>query len=59
MFCPCLHAAYTGLQVNIDAIRQENESRTDVQRKSGLIIYTGPNPTKEMKEAWRKEGKEK
>ena len=53
------HAAFTGLQLNIDQIRLDNEARKDVQRKSGLIIYQGPAATREMKEAWRRESKEK
>ena len=34
-------AAYTGLQVDIDRIRADNAARTDVERKSGLIIWSG------------------
>ena len=34
-------AAYTGLKVDIDRIREDNNARTDVERKSGLIIRTG------------------
>lgn len=34
-------AAYTGLRVDVDRIRQDNEARVDAQRKSGLIIYNG------------------
>ncbi len=34
-------AAYTGLHVDIDQIRADNESRKDAQRKSGLIIWSG------------------
>lgn len=34
-------AAFTGLHVDIDRIRAENEARTDAPRKSGLIINTG------------------
>lgn len=34
-------AAYTGLHVDIDRIRAQNEARTDAPRKSGLIINTG------------------
>lgn len=37
--CEC--AAYTGLHVDIDRIRLDNETRTDAQRKSGLIIWSG------------------
>ena len=36
-----LLAAYTGLQVDIDRIRSDNAERTDVERKSGLIIWSG------------------
>lgn len=84
------HTAYTGLQVDIDRIRAENEAKTDVERKSGLIIWSGrtcvvmlwggsrvrirhvrvythtcnslpttANPTKAMKDAWRKEAQQK
>ncbi|KAL0037870.1 hypothetical protein WJX79_003094 [Trebouxia sp. C0005] len=48
-------AAYTGLQVDIDRIRADNAGRTDVERKSGLIIWSGPNPNKKMRDEWRKE----
>ncbi|DBA99858.1 TPA: hypothetical protein ACH3X1_013754 [Trebouxia sp. C0004] len=48
-------AAYTGLQVDIDRIRADNAARTDVERKSGLIIWSGPNPNKKMRDEWRKE----
>lgn len=35
-------AAYTGLRVDIDRIRQDNEAKGDsVNRKAGLIIYDG------------------
>ena len=34
-------AAYTSLQVDVDRIRADNEARTDVERKAGLIINTG------------------
>eukprot|EP00889_Picochlorum_renovo_P003434 jgi/Picre1/30464/NNA_005828.t1 len=50
-------AAYTGLRVDIDRIRQDNEAKVDAQRKSGLIIYNGPNLTKEMKEKLQEESK--
>ena len=36
-----LLAAYTGLQVDIDRIRADNAARTGVERKSGLIIWSG------------------
>ncbi|KAL3142940.1 hypothetical protein ABBQ38_003225 [Trebouxia sp. C0009 RCD-2024] len=48
-------AAYTGLQVDIDRIRADNAARTSVERKSGLIIWSGPNPNKKMRDEWRKE----
>lgn len=34
-------AAYTGLRVDIDRVRADNEARVDAPRKSGLIINTG------------------
>lgn len=34
-------AAYTGLQVDINRIRVDNDARTNVPRKAGLIIYEG------------------
>lgn len=34
-------AGCTGLQVDIDRIREDNERRTDVERKAGLIIWSG------------------
>lgn len=34
-------AAFTGLRLDVDRIRAENEARTDAPRKSGLIIYDG------------------
>lgn len=52
-------AAYTGLRVDVDRIREDNHAKINVERKSGLVIYTGPNPSKETKEAWRKEALEK
>ncbi|GFR45105.1 hypothetical protein Agub_g6482 [Astrephomene gubernaculifera] len=48
-------AAYTGLQVDVDRIRADNEARTEATRKAGLIIYDGPTLTKEMKDKLRKE----
>jgi hypothetical protein len=54
-----LCAAFTGLQLDIDRIRQDNAQRTDVQRKAGLIIYTGPTATSAMKEGWRRDMLEK
>jgi hypothetical protein len=38
-------AACTGLQVDIDRIRADNEQRGDVERKGGLIIWAGRTPT--------------
>lgn len=37
-------AAYTGLKVDIDRIRQDNAVRADVERKAGLIIWSGREP---------------
>lgn len=34
-------AAFTGLRIDLDRVRAENEGRTDAPRKSGLIIYDG------------------
>ena len=34
-------AAFTGLCLDVDRIRAENEARADAPRKSGLIIYDG------------------
>lgn len=34
-------AAYTGLQVDVDRIRQDNEARDDVERKQGLVVHCG------------------
>ena len=34
-------AGCTGLLVDIDRIREDNERRTDVERKAGLIIWSG------------------
>lgn len=52
-------AAYSGLKVDVDRIRADNEKRTAVLRKSGLIIYQGPTPSKEAKQQWQREAKEK
>lgn len=51
-------AAYTGLKVDIDRIRQDNAVRADVERKAGLIIWSGPNPTIEMKAQWQAEARQ-
>ena len=38
----CLgRAAFSGLCVDIDQIRKDNNVRTDVKRKGGLIIWDG------------------
>jgi hypothetical protein len=34
-------AAYTGLQVDIDRIRADNDKLTDAERKNGLVINSG------------------
>lgn len=34
-------AAVTGLQVDVDRIREDNARRSDVERKAGLIIWSG------------------
>ena len=34
-------AAYTGLQVDIDRIRADNEKLVEAERKNGLVIYSG------------------
>lgn len=51
--------AFTGLQLDVDRVRADNLQRTDVQRKGGLIIYGGPPPSRELKEQWRKDAREK
>lgn len=54
-------APFTGLRVDVDAARRANDGRAGVgvQRKSGLIVWSGPNPTREMREAWQAEAKAK
>lgn len=52
-------AAYTGLQVDINRIRLDNDARVNVPRKAGLIIYEGPNLTKEMKDRMQEEARAK
>ena len=51
-------AAYTGLCLDLDRIRADN-SKKEGERKGGLLINSGPNPTKELREKWQKEAKEK
>lgn len=45
--------------MDIDRIRADNEAQVGVKRKQGLIIWTGDNPTKEMKLRWQRESREK
>jgi len=45
--------------VDIDRVRADNELREGVHRKNGLIIYSGPLPTRELKQKWKREAKEK
>ncbi|EFJ51120.1 hypothetical protein VOLCADRAFT_103528 [Volvox carteri f. nagariensis] len=52
-------AAFTGLRVDVDRVRADNEARTDATRKAGLIIYDGPTLTKEMKAELREEAQRK
>jgi hypothetical protein len=52
-------AAYTGLRVDVDRIRADNEARTDLTRKAGLIIHDGDKLTKEQKMALQEESKAK
>ena len=37
----CGAVAVTGLHVDIDRIRNDNSCRMDVERKGGLIIWSG------------------
>ena len=52
-------AAYTGLRVDIDRIRADNEVRSDAERKNGLVINSGPNPTPAMRRRWQAEAQGK
>lgn len=45
--------------MDIDRVRADNEQREGVHRKNGLIIYSGPPPSRELKQRWKKEAKEK
>ena len=59
---PYPSAAFTGLQVDVDRVRSDNDLRSgggDVQRKGGLIIYSGAPPSRELKEQWRREAKQR
>ena len=52
-------AAYTGLRVDIDRIRADNVARCNVERKNGLLINSGPNPTPAMRRRWQAEAQAK
>ena len=54
-------AAYTGLRLDVDRIRADNEALTDEQvtRKAGLIINDGGKLTKEQKAALQEASKAK
>jgi len=54
-------AAYTGLRLDVDRIRADNEALTDAQvtRKAGLIINGGDKLTKEEKAALQEASKAK
>ncbi|QDZ21762.1 UBA domain-containing protein [Chloropicon primus] len=51
-------AAYTGLCVDLDKIREDNDKK-DGERKGGLLINSGPNPTKTLRAKWQAEAKAK
>lgn len=45
-FFACLYlfvafTGYTGLRIDVDRVRGDNETKTGVVRKAGLIIYDG------------------
>jgi hypothetical protein len=42
-----LAPAFSGLQVDIDRVRADNEAKVDEQRKAGLIIWSGRELGKE------------
>ncbi|KAK3276879.1 hypothetical protein CYMTET_15078 [Cymbomonas tetramitiformis] len=48
-------AAFTGLQVDVDKVREHNAKREDVVRKNGLIINTAGNMSSEEKAKRREE----
>ena len=50
-------AAYTGLCVDLDRIRKDNDKK-EGERKGGLLINSGPNPTKALRAKWQAEAKE-
>ena len=45
--------------MDIDRIRADNAKRTGAERKQGLVINSGPNPTSEMRKRWQAEAKAK
>eukprot|EP00854_Cymbomonas_tetramitiformis_P026670 gene26670-32756_t len=50
-----LSPAFTGLQVDVDKVREHNAKREDVVRKNGLIINTAGNMSSEEKAKRREE----
>jgi hypothetical protein len=54
-------APFAGLKVDVDAVRRDNDAKQgpEVRRKNGLVVWCGPNPTREMKAAWQAEAKSK
>ncbi|KAF8059674.1 hypothetical protein HT031_005082 [Scenedesmus sp. PABB004] len=52
-------AAFSGLRVDVDRVRADNDAKADAVRKNGLVIWSGPNPTKEMRLQWHQEVKAK
>eukprot|EP00803_Ostreobium_quekettii_P002377 evm.model.scf_93.4 EVM.evm.TU.scf_93.4 scf_93:60767-67112(-) len=53
------HQAFTGLRLDLDKLRRDNEARTNVTRKNGLIINTGDKLTKKEKEQLRQDASAK
>jgi hypothetical protein len=47
-------AAFTGLRVDVDAVRRDNAVRAGAARKGGLVINVGDNPRPEAREAARR-----
>jgi hypothetical protein len=47
-------AAFTGLRVDVDAVRRDNAARAGAARKGGLVINAGDNPRPEAREAARR-----
>lgn len=56
-------APFAGLPgLDVDAVRRDNDARLKdpaVPRKNGLVVRSGPNPTREMREAWKAESRAK